>query len=124
MESATTYRVERQSGVTLVFGTFSADDIGAVTKGGSPDDVLSPELAQATGATYAFGLREAVEARLNGLLAEKLAGRDDLRSLRELPPDDRRTVMACMRGIGILPPEGEDDRDLDAAWRHGWRKLG
>lgn len=121
MESRATYWVERDAGVTLVFGRFATEDLGAVTKGGTPDDVLSPELAEATGATYAFGLREAVEARLSDLLAKKLAGREGIRSLRELPPEDRRTVVACMRGIGILPAEGDAQASEDM-WLEGWQK--
>ncbi|KZC32619.1 MULTISPECIES: hypothetical protein [unclassified Rhodanobacter] len=74
MDVQATCQVERRGGVTLIFGTPAVEDIASITRQGSPDDVLSPELAKEFGATFACGPREAVDALLNDVLAEKPAG--------------------------------------------------
>lgn len=66
-------RVETRDGCTLVFGPLGIDQLGRLTRQGSPDDVLSPDLAHLVGASFAFGSQAAVDALAARVRAENLA---------------------------------------------------
>lgn len=72
MEIRATCRVNRRGGVTLIYGHPSREDLASIARRGSPQDVLSPELAKAVGATFACGPRAAVDALLNDVRDENL----------------------------------------------------
>lgn len=64
-EAANGYSVQRRGGVTLVFGPVPIGDFVALTKVAGRSAVLSPELADRIGATFAFGPVAAIAALLS-----------------------------------------------------------
>lgn len=71
MDVQTTCQVERRGDVTLIFGTPGMEDIASIARRGSPEDVMSPELAEEVGATFACGPRAAVDALLSDVRVAK-----------------------------------------------------
>lgn len=71
-ETSGKVRVETRAGCTLVFGTLPLSQLRDLTHDGAPGDVLSPELAHLSGATFAYGSVTAVEALIARARSERL----------------------------------------------------
>ncbi len=66
-------RIETREGVTLVFGMIGMKQMADLCKDGSPDDIMSPDLAYLCGANFAYGSPTAVESLLERVRNEKAA---------------------------------------------------
>lgn len=111
-ESANEARVETRGGCTLVFGSLGLSQLRVLTRDGSPDDVLSPDLARLVGANFAYGSAAAVEALTAQARAQKLAAERPakLHSLEKAAQDwavagevsaSSATIFAWMTGIKL-----------------------
>lgn len=91
-------RIETRDGCTLVFGALSLNQLNDLTQHGSPDDVLSPDLARLVGATFAYGTTAAVQALTARVRAEKLAMSRPA-SLASLEPEAQDWAVAGEVGL-------------------------
>ncbi len=107
-------RVETRDGCTLVFGSLSMNQLRDLSRDGSTDDVLSPDLARMVGATFAYGSAAAVEALLGRVRVQtlKAARPPELADLEPAAQDwavagevgaSSAAIFAWLTGIKLAP---------------------
>lgn len=67
------YRVVVRDGCTLVIGPIPVSHFAALAKADSKDAVVSTQLARLAGATFAWGSKDAVDALVRKMTADRLA---------------------------------------------------
>jgi len=80
-------RVETRDGCTLVFGALSLIQVRDLSRDGSRDDVMSPDLARLAGASFAYGSADAVAALLARSHAGKLSAQRPAKPAQHHPHD-------------------------------------
>lgn len=128
-DTAADARVETRDGCTLVFGSLSLNQLRDLSRDGSTDDVLSPDLARLVGATFAYGSAAAVEALLRRVRAQTLtAARPP--ALADLEPAAQdwavagevgassATIFTWMTDIRLDPHRSLSDRRMPTDFPH------
>lgn len=95
------YRVEHRDHCTLLFGVIPVPDLVALSETAPEKSVMSTDLAQLAGATFAFGQRDAVEALSAKLRQEKSedVDREMAPELSTLSPEARQWLIHGEHGM-------------------------